>query len=104
AVANPGHVLKDDLYVKARIAVDRHIGALIVPKSAVLDGTDGAQTVIMVSDDGTTHIKPVKTGLRQGDNIEILSGVAPKDHVVTLGGYGLPDGTKVTIAKDEAQP
>jgi HlyD family secretion protein len=104
AVANPGHVLKDDLYVKARIVVDRHIGALIVPKSAVLDGTDGAQTVVMVSDDGTTHIKPVKTGLRQGDNIEILSGVAPKDHVVTLGGYGLPDGTKVTVAKDEAKP
>ncbi|BDI30376.1 hypothetical protein CCAX7_24270 [Capsulimonas corticalis] len=103
-VANPGHLLKDDLYVKSQIVVDRHVGALLVPKSSVLDSADGSHTVVTVTADGTAHIQTVKTGLREGDDVEILSGLSASDRVITLGGYGLPDGTKVTVAKAEAQP
>ena len=97
-VLNPGHVLRDDLYVKARIVVDRHAGALYVPKSAVLEAPDTGATVAMLSADGTSHLQAVKTGLREGDRVEILSGLSAGDRVITQGGYGLPDGTKVTVA------
>ena len=39
----------------------------------------------------------MKTGFKEGNTIEILSGLKPGDKVVTTGGYGLPDGTKVTV-------
>ena len=97
-VANPGHVLKDDLYVKAQIVVERRVGALYVPKSAVLEAPGADASVVTLSPDGTSHVQTVKTGLRAGDRVEILSGLSAGQRVVTQGGYGLPDGTKVTVA------
>jgi hypothetical protein len=50
---------------------------------------------------------PVETGRRQGDRVEIVSGIEKADKVVTAGGAFLADGSVVrvsdgtTIAKKE---
>jgi multidrug efflux pump subunit AcrA (membrane-fusion protein) len=47
---------------------------------------------------GLTESK-VETGVRDGDNVQILSGVKPGDQVITEGGLGLDDKAKIEIAK-----
>jgi hypothetical protein len=43
----------------------------------------------------------VKLGLRTTDKVQILDGISPTDLVITDGGYGLDDGTKVNVGADK---
>jgi len=75
--------------------------ALVVPPESVLTGSDGATTVMVVGDDGRAHQKPVKIGVKQGDDVQILEGLTVGERVITAGAFGLPDKTKVKV---EAPP
>lgn len=73
--------------------------ALQVPASAIVPGRDGGTAVMLVSSDGTAHRKPVTVGVRTEETVQILSNLSPSDTVITEGGYGLDEGTKITIGK-----
>ena len=51
--------------------------------------------------DGKAHLKAVKIGIRQADDVQIVDGVTEHDKVVASGAYGLPDNTKIKV---EAAP
>ncbi len=76
--------------------------AVQVPTSAILPAEDGSTAVLVVSPDSTVHKQAVKVGLRTSDSAQILSGVTPEDTVVTNGGYGVDDGSKVKIGAADA--
>jgi len=71
--------------------------ALAIPAASVLTGQDGATTVMVIGSDGRAHQTAVKLGIRDGDRVQVLGGIAPSTKVVIAGAYGLPDKTKVTI-------
>jgi multidrug efflux pump subunit AcrA (membrane-fusion protein) len=74
-----------------------------LPTAAILPADDGSTTVLVIGADGAAHKRAVKVGMRTTEKVQIVSGVTPSDMVVTSGGYGLDDGTKVTVgsAKDD---
>ena len=80
--------------------------ALVVPPSAILTAADGGTSVMVVGSDNRAHQKAVKTGIKQGDEIQIVDGVSEGEKVIASGAYGLPDNTKVTIepGKESSQP
>jgi hypothetical protein len=41
--------------------------------------------------------KTVKVGVREGNQVQILSGVTPGEEVVVVGGLGLDDKAKVKV-------
>lgn len=78
--------------------------ALVVPASAVLTSTDGSSSVMVIGSDGRANKRDVQTGIRQGDQIQINSGLKAGEQVVTTGAYGLPDKTKVRIESAASGP
>jgi HlyD family secretion protein len=82
--------------------------ALVIPAVAVLTAPDGSSYVMVAGSDNKAHQKTVKTGIRQGDQVQILEGLAEGERVITSGAYGLPDNTKIRIEatpeSDKAQP
>lgn len=70
--------------------------ALQVPAPAILPGENGGTSVLLLENDGTVHKRAVTVGLRTNASVQILSGISASDTVVTKGGYGLDDGTRVT--------
>jgi len=72
-----------------------------LPAGAILPADDGSPNVLVVGSDGAAHKRPVKVGLRTTEKVQILSGVSASDMVVTEGGYGLDEGTKVKIGGKE---
>ncbi len=75
--------------------------ALQVPTAAILPADDGSTNVLVVASDGTAHKRAVKVGIRTTQKAQITEGLAPGDNVITEGGYGLDDGTKITLGGDK---
>jgi HlyD family secretion protein len=75
---------------------------LSVPASAVLFQAGGARVQIVVDDRIVT--KAVKTGLSEGDRVEIVEGLGAGDRIVTKAGTFLRDGDRVRpVASDAAK-
>jgi HlyD family secretion protein len=71
--------------------------SVVIPAGAVLTAPDGSSYVMVAGSDNRAHQKTVKTGIRQGDQVQILDGLAEGDRVVASGAYGLPDNTKIRV-------
>ena len=93
--ANPKSELQPGRAVGVSIVAKTVPDAVIVPSSAVVTQEDGSIAVIVVNPDHTVRAQAVQLGIENGGWVQIVSGIAAGDMVITSGGYGLPDGTKV---------
>jgi len=104
AVPNPAGRVRANGVAQVLIQAQQVADAIVVPSSAVtLDATNGtAGTVMVVDDKSLAHELHVTIGIRSGGRTQILSGLNGGETVVTDGNYGLPDGTKVSVAQPES--
>ena len=58
---------------------------------------------MVIAADGTAHKKAVTVGIRTPEMVQILEGLEADDMVITTGGYGLDNGTKVKVGKPGAE-
>jgi HlyD family secretion protein len=63
----------------------------------VLTADDGSKSVMVVGSDSTAQPKKIELGINDGEDVQVLSGLAMDDMVITSGSYGLDKGTKVKI-------
>jgi multidrug efflux pump subunit AcrA (membrane-fusion protein) len=94
---NPKQVMKPGSSVRLSMVSEAVPDALVVPTSALLTGTDGATTVMVIADDQHAHQQAIKVGIRQDDKLQITEGLKEGQRVVTEGAYGLPDNAKVSV-------
>jgi len=83
-------------YVLVRLLLERRRNVWTVPFAAVRRSEKG-DIVFCVNSAGTVEECPVKTGLREGEVVEILDGLARSLPVVVDGGHDLSDGQKVRV-------
>ena len=76
---------------------------LVVPAAALLNSDTGGSKVMVITPDMVAHERMVTVGVRQGDRVQILSGVQEGDQVVTSGGLGLEDKGKVVIQEPKSE-
>jgi HlyD family secretion protein len=97
----PPPALKPGMNVTIEAIAKSAKDALVVPSAAVFKSPEGADYVMLAGSDGKAHQANVKVGIRNKELAEIESGIKAGDSVITVGGYALPDKTKITI---EATP
>jgi RND family efflux transporter MFP subunit len=95
--ANPGERLRPGATVRVSVMAETIPNAAVVPAEALLPAQQGGSAVMVVGADSVAHEHKVELGVRDGDRVQILSGVAPGDKVVVAGGVGLQDGAKVRL-------
>ena len=88
----PGSPLVTGMFADAEILVTEH-DATAVPVTAV-GSADGKTTVMRVTD-GLVQRVVVKTGIRDGGWVEIVTGLAPGETVVTKAGAFVRDGDRI---------
>jgi RND family efflux transporter MFP subunit len=94
-IKNPSEFLQPGMFAEARIIVKEDLNALTVPKSAVLEDTDGPY--IFIVRDSTAYKIQVKTGIENDSLVQILKGLQKGMPVVYQGNYELEDSMKVRI-------
>ncbi len=81
--------------VQGTITVAGHPG-LVVPRAAIVRDEAGAH--VFVAKGGKARQTAVTLGLEQGEDIEVVRGVAAGEAVVVQGAYQLEDGMALRIA------
>jgi multidrug efflux pump subunit AcrA (membrane-fusion protein) len=98
---NTGERLKLGSTVRIAIEAEEIPNALVIPASALLPSDEGGEKVMVAGDDNLAHEHAVKTGVRSGDDVQILSGINAGDRVIIQGGLGLDDKAKIQIGQGE---
>jgi len=97
--ANPQEKLKLGTTVQISIDAGAVPDAVIVPVSALLASDDGGGKVVVAAADSTAQERKVEVGVRDGENVQILSGVKAGEQVITSGALGLDDKAKIEVTK-----
>ena len=96
---NPGERLRAGQSVHVSIIAATIDSATLIPAAAVLPNAEGETIVLVVDDKNIAHEKVVQIGVREPEMVQIVAGVDVGQRVVTQGGLGLEDKTKVRILK-----
>ncbi|MGO8709100.1 MAG: efflux RND transporter periplasmic adaptor subunit [Terracidiphilus sp.] len=96
-IDNRAGALKVGSPVKVSITGRTVANAWKVPDSAIVTANDGTKSVMVVGADGAAHRKPVTLGIDDGADVQVVSGLAPSDMVITVGAYALDEGTSVKV-------
>jgi HlyD family secretion protein len=94
---NPKQSMRPGSSVQISMLVQTIPDALVIPASSLLTAQDGTTSVMLIASDGRAHVKRVRVGVKQGDQIQIVEGLQAGDKVVSEGAYGLPDNSKIEI-------
>ena len=102
AVPNMDNSIKPNLTAKLRINDYTSENAILIPQSIISENSKGQQYVYVVqdrngTDEGTAHRVIIETGLKQGDNIEVLSGIVVGDEIIKEGARSIKDAQTVKI-------
>ncbi|EKE09827.1 MAG: hypothetical protein ACD_16C00101G0001 [uncultured bacterium] len=73
--------------------------AVLIPVSAI--EREGDEEYVMLVVDNVAVRSTISTGMRDGDEVEIIHGVKAKDLVVTAGQFKLHDGDEVKVVNLE---
>ncbi len=99
---NRDQLLRPGMTAQLSIVAQTVPDAVVVPASALLNASGGDAQVMVIDSQSVAQSRDVKTGIQNGDEVQILSGLKPGEQVVSQGAYGLPDKTKVKVEKPSA--
>ncbi|MCV6613650.1 MAG: HlyD family efflux transporter periplasmic adaptor subunit [Cellvibrionaceae bacterium] len=71
--------LRQNQHISARILLERKDNALLLPRGPYLEAGEFVYRI----DNGSARRQPVQIGARSIDQVEVLSGLAPGDEVIT---------------------
>ncbi|MCP5412318.1 MAG: efflux RND transporter periplasmic adaptor subunit [Alphaproteobacteria bacterium] len=93
---NEDHRLFPAQFVNVRLLVNTLHHQTVVPVAAIQRGSDGSY-VFVVTPEKTVLQRTVKTGVQDGDRIQIVDGLKAGDTVVVDGADRLRDGADVDV-------
>lgn len=96
---NPGHRLKGGMFAEVILPTDKRENVILVPQEAVLDM--GNEKIVFVVMENTAYRRSVAVGIKDGRDIEIVSGIEEGENVVVAGQYTLRDKARVLIVNEE---
>ena len=91
---NPGGILRPGMFSMVQTSVPQPPGVSLIPDSALVTGQSGTQ-VILVDSDNKLHFQKIQVGDDNGQDIEVLSGLAPNVSIVSAPSNGLTEGEVV---------
>jgi membrane fusion protein, copper/silver efflux system len=94
--ANPGYVLRPDMFVDVALPVAL-ASAIAIPADAVLD-SGLKKTVFVDHGGGVFEPRQVETGWRFGDRVEITKGLTPGERIVISGTFLLDSESRLKPA------
>ena len=100
---NADEALFPNQFVNARLLVRTLTNVTEAPTAAIQHGAPGTYAYV-IKPDGSVAIQTLKTGVTDGDRVQILSGLKRGDTVVVDGADRLRAGDMVHVVPDQGNP
>jgi membrane fusion protein (multidrug efflux system) len=94
--------LRPGMFARVFVETESRDGVLVIPKAAL--SLESIGDTVYVEQDGVASRREVTLGFREGDYVEVVSGVAETDRVVVVGQDGLSDGTPIRVLTAGGEP
>ena len=91
---NPDHSLRPGQFAKARAAIEKISGALLVPERA-LSELQGSYQIGVIDDNGKAEIRPIKIGPRYNHQVVVTEGLKNGETVIVEGLQNVRPGMNV---------
>ncbi len=103
-VPNQSGRVKPNLTARVRINDYTNEKALLIPPTVISENADGEQYVYIAVEIGENRIgkaqkRVITTGKSQGNDVEVLSGIEPGDHIITEGARRIREGQQIEISE-----
>ena len=103
-IPNAQRNLRAGVFGSVSVSVGSATRAIVLPESAVQFKEGSSKgTALVVDQQRVAHLREVEATPLPGGRVQIVQGIETGETVVTEGGYGLPDGTQVTLAGTGAE-
>jgi membrane fusion protein, multidrug efflux system len=89
--------LRAGMYGRVNFNLPSTESSLVVPRAALIGSIDNAQVYVVTGD--SVRLKELVAGKAFANTVQVVSGLAKGDRVVTNGQINLSDGDKVTVLK-----
>ncbi|MBP2236664.1 HlyD family secretion protein [Sinorhizobium kostiense] len=86
------------MYASATITVEQR-QTVVLPQTAVT--AEDGKSIVRKVEEGIVHLKPVTTGIQDGQFVEIISGLVPGEQVVAKAGAYVRDGDRINPVKPD---
>lgn len=93
-IPNKDRRLKPGMHARVSLVFQRR-KAIVLPVAALVEQNDRPMVFVVENDPPTIQKQEVVTGINDGEFVEILSGLAADDRVVTLGNHLIKSGQVV---------
>ena len=103
ALENQQGRLRPGLFARADLGVSRRSGVLMIPEEAILQRSDGSVVFRLVGEDRVQR-QVVELGVFRNGQVEVVSGLDARDHIVTRGHTSLVDGSTVMVRNIDGSP
>jgi HlyD family secretion protein len=94
---NPDGVLRDGMFGRAFIVLEKLIKNLTVPSSCLIDRNGKGEGAVLIVRDGKVHRVNVHVGMDTGLRAEIVDGLADRDQVILQPDPSITEGTRVDV-------
>jgi membrane fusion protein (multidrug efflux system) len=96
-IPNADYRLKPGLFARLQLTLSEKEQSLFLPDSALV--SKGQDNFVFTMLDGKAHMVQVKTGLRDGQDREILDGITKEMQIVATGQHKLFEGLPIVAQK-----
>jgi membrane fusion protein, multidrug efflux system len=102
-IANPGFALVPGMYAEVHLHLTRRTPSLVIPASALVVRSSGTQALVVdrgaAGQLATIHFRPIVIGRDFGGTVEVQSGLADGEMVVSSPNADLMDGMRVNVVQ-----
>ena len=92
---NPGNILLPGQFAEIKLTLDTYEEAIMIPTEAVIPELNGKKVFVLQG--GLVQNRPVQTGIRTANSIQVTSGIELGDTVITTGILQVRPGMEVDL-------
>jgi RND family efflux transporter MFP subunit len=93
--------LRPGMFARVFLETETHEDTLVIPKTAL--SLESIGDTVYVANEGAAARREVELGFREGDFVEVLSGVQVGETVVVVGHDGLSEGTPLQVLRRDGE-
>jgi len=86
---NPDRSWRPGMFVSGRVTVRTREVPVAVPPGAMVRLPDGDEALFVHAGDGAYELREIEAGLRDGERVEVVSGLGAGERYVARGGFSL---------------